>query len=343
MKGDSLPRLLAPAIPRYGEDLVGAIEWAMQVDDKKRPRSVGEWRGRLFGRQAPPAATMLVTGPPRVTAPPDSPEAAVEALARAITTASPDTSDIRGLLEKREQLDRAMKEKFQRVLTVMFTDLKGSTAIAEATGDFEVRAMLKIYHDLCTEAVRSNGGTLVKTIGDGSLSHFTDALAACRAAATIQRGMEELNLSRRFPSLLLVRIGLHTGECILEKNDIFGDVVNTASRFESSAKPGEILISEETYNALSSKTEFYARFDREVTLKGKALPYKAYIVFWDPKEIEVDRARPAQAARASTPAWKIGVSILIPLVVIGAAAYYFTAAGRIGSESTRSINYSVPK
>jgi class 3 adenylate cyclase len=120
-----------------------------------------------------------------------------------------------------------MKEKFQRVLTVMFTDLKGSTALAEQAGRLEVRALLKVYHDLCIESVRSNGGTLVKTIGDGSLSHFTDALAACRAAAAIQVGMEKLNLSRQFASIVLVRIGLHTGECILEKNDVFGDVVNT--------------------------------------------------------------------------------------------------------------------
>ena len=96
--------------------------------------------------------------------------------------------------------------------------------------------------------------------------------------------------------MLLARIGIHTGECILEKNDIFGDVVNTASRFESSANPGEILISEDTYNALSDKSEFYARFDREVTLKGKSMPFNAYIVFWDPKEVERDRNRPVETA-----------------------------------------------
>jgi adenylate cyclase len=202
--------------------------------------------------------------------------------------------------------------------------------------------MLKRHHDLVTVSVRSNGGTLVKTIGDGSLSHFEDALNACRAAAAIQRGMEAINLSKDFKTLLLARIGLHTGECLLEKNDVFGDVVNTASRFESSARPGEILISEETYNALSSKTEFYSRFDRDVTLKGKSLPFKAYIVFWDPKEIELDRARPTAAARPSTPAWKIAAWIGVPLAIILIAATWFTAGGKFGGEETRSINYSVP-
>jgi adenylate cyclase len=183
----------------------------------------------------------------------------------------------------------------------------------------------------------------VKTIGDGSLSHFTDALAACRAAAAIQRGMEQINISKKYKTLLLARIGLHTGECLLEKNDIFGDVVNTASRFESAARAGEILVSEDTYNALSDKTEFYTRYDREVSLKGKSSPFKAYVVFWDPKEIEIDRARPMAAAKPSTPAWKIAAWIAVPLVVIGAAAYYITAGGKIGGEERRSIEFSVPK
>ena len=331
MKNDSLDTLLAPVVPRYGPELIDAIAWAMTLDEKKRPQTVTEWRDRVFGRVAVGVATV-----------PDLAPAPRTVLAEPVTS-SPDTQDISKLLERREQLERAVKEKFQRVMTVMFTDLKGSTAIAEASGDITVRAMLKRYHDLCAEAVKSNGGTVVKTIGDGTLSHFPDALSGCRAAAAIQRGMEQINVSKSYNALLLARIGLHTGECIVEKNDIFGDVVNTASRFESSANPGEILVSEDTYNALSDKTEFYARFDREVTLKGKANPFKAYIVFWDPKEIERDRSRPAGPAKASTPAWKIAMFVGIPLAAILAAAIYVTAGGKIGGESTRSINYSVPK
>jgi serine/threonine protein kinase len=343
MKGDALQTLLDPAKVHYDEQLLGAIAWAMAVDEKRRPQSIGEWRDRILG-------------PPEQLAPADSTQrvAPVEAPAAATSsspttgrdesplTGSPDTQDIGRMLERRDQLERAMKEKFQRVLTVMFTDLKGSTAIAEASGDIVVRGMLKTYHDLCAESIKAQGGTLVKTIGDGSLSHFTDALAGCRAAAAIQRGMEGINLSKKYKSLLLARIGLHTGECILEKNDIFGDVVNTASRFESAARPGEILVSEDTFNALSDKTEFYARYDREVTLKGKSNPFKAYIVFWDPREIEIDRARPVGPAKPSTPVWKIAVWVGVPLLAILAAAFYITAGGKIGGESTRSINYSVP-
>jgi serine/threonine protein kinase len=342
MKGDPLQTLIDPAKIHYDEQFLGAITWAMAVDEKRRPQTVADWRERIMGpNEALAPADATVRAAPVTAPPPPAPD--IPTGQAVMPTIAPDTQGIGKMLEQRDQLERAMKEKFQRVLTVMFTDLKGSTAIAEASGDIVVRGMLKIYHDLCAEAVKANGGTVVKTIGDGTLSHFTDALACCRAAAAIQRGMEQINLSKKYKTLLLARIGVHTGECLLEKNDIFGDVVNTAARFEGAAHPGEILISEETYNSISDKSEFYTRYDREVNLKGKSMPFKAFIVFWDPKEIEIDRARPAAATKPSTPAWKIAVWIALPLIVIGAAAWYITGGGKIGGENTRSINFSVPK
>ena len=368
MKSDTVSDVLARAHGRYGDAFLDAIAWALAIDEKNRPQTVAEWRRRILGdvaEAAAPAPDLLLDafgggagpGPSTApsagaaTAPPTTPTAPATAPvtardpARSTATSSPDTQDISNLLDRREALDRAVKEKFQRVLAVMFTDLKGSTAIAEASGDIAVRAMLKKYHDLCLIAVRRHGGTLVKTIGDGSLSHFEDPAAACRAACDIQRGMEEINLSRAYKTLLLARIGIHTGECILEKNDIFGDVVNTASRFESSANPGEVFISEDTYNALPDKAEFYARFDREVTLKGKSMPFKGYIVFWDPKEIELDRNRPkeAPAVKPPTPAWKISVYVAIPLLLVLLAAFWITGGDKLAGDSKRTIEHSLEK
>jgi len=360
MKSDTVSDVLARAHGRYGDAFLDAIAWALATDEKNRPQTVTEWRRKILGdvaETAAPAPDFLLdafgggAAPGPATAPPSTPTAPATApvtardAARPTATSSPDTQDISNLLDRREALDRAVKEKFQRVLSVMFTDLKGSTAIAEASGDIAVRAMLKKYHDLCLIAVRRHGGTLVKTIGDGSLSHFEDPAAACRAACDIQRGMEEINLSRAYKTLLLARIGIHTGECILEKNDIFGDVVNTASRFESSANPGEVFVSEDTYNALPDKAEFYARFDREVTLKGKSMPFKGYIVFWDPKEIELDRNRPkeAPAVKPPTPAWKISVYVAIPLLLVLLAAFWITGGDKLAGDSKRTIEHSLGK
>ena len=329
MKNDRLEADLAMHASRCSSTVIEAVRTAMELDEKKRPQSVADWRQVLKGMRSSSTQRVVTTPVPEA--------------ARAEMAASPDTRDIGRLLQQRDDLERAMKDKFQRVLTVMFTDLKGSTALAEKAGDIAVRGMLKRHHDLIIESVKAHGGVLVKTIGDGSLSHFEDALAACRAAVAIQRGMEAINLAKTYNVLLLTRIGMHTGECLLEKNDVFGDVVNTASRFESAATAGEILISEETYNAVSDKSEFYTRFDRNVDLKGKSLPFKAYIVFWDPREIELDRARPAAVAKPATPAWKIAAWLGVPLLIIAAAAFWITSGGKIGGEETRSINFSVPQ
>ena len=366
MKTDTVAEVLTRAHGRYSDEFLDAITWPLMLDEKKRPQSVAEWRRKILGDVAEATAPELdflidafgggstatadtVTGsmaamnaPPVIKA--GGPSTVQEA--RTVTgtkSASLQTQDISQFLEQRDEIERAVKAKFQRVLSVMFTDLKGSTAIAESSGDIAVRAMLKRYHDLCLIAVNRHGGTLVKTIGDGSLSHFEHAAAACRAASDIQRGMEEINLAKMYKTLLLARIGIHTGECILEKHDIFGDVVNTASRFESAANPGEILVSEVTYNALADKSEFYARFDRAVTLKGKSMSFQAYIIFWDPKAVELDKNRPTETAavRASTPVWKIALYVTIPLLAILGAALWITGGGG-GGETRRSIDHVLP-
>jgi serine/threonine protein kinase len=335
MKEDRLPRDLEEIEPRYGPRLVKAVRTAMEKDERQRPQSVTEWRVLLlpagWQRSAPGGASG------------DSRTQKVGVPAE--QEGSPLTRDMHQLLEQREQLERKVKEKYQRVLTVMFTDLKGSTALAESHGDIAVRGMLKRYHDLVTGAVQKNGGTLVKTIGDGSLSHFEGAQQAVRAATAIQLGMDEINLSGSYKTVLLARVGMHTGECLLEKNDVFGDVVNTAARFEGSAHPGEIFISEETFNALADKSEFYVRFDREVTLKGKSTPFNGYTVFWDPREAEKDRTQPKEAAPVArkTPVWKIALYVGVPLLVVFVLAVWITQGESFRGESRRSILHELPE
>lgn len=364
MKSDTAADVLVRAHGRYSDGFLDAIVWALTLEEKRRPQTVAEWRWKILGDVPEPSTTAptvideIGVGVPAsgksigptsgnaftpaasATAPVTVKNPITEAVA---VTASLATQDISKFLEQRDDIERVLKAKFQHVLTVMFTDLKGSTAIAEASGDIAVRSMLKKYHDLCLVAVNRHGGTLVKTIGDGSLSHFEEPASACRAASDIQRGMEEINLAKIYKTLLLARIGIHTGECILEKNDIFGDVVNTASRFESAANPGEILVSEDTYNALKDKSEFYARFDRQVTLKGKSMPFQAYIIFWDPNEVERDKNRPSDVpvVRGSTAAWKIALYIVIPLLAILSAAFWITSGGD-GGETRRSIDHVLP-
>jgi class 3 adenylate cyclase len=177
--------------------------------------------------------------------------------------------DLEAFLAKKAQMENLFQEKFTKTLTVMFTDLKGSTTIAEREGDLSSRMLIKHHNDIVFPIIKNNNGTLVKTIGDGTLSYFESAQDGVRAGTQIQKSVNEFNLSRKNRTPIQIRIGIHTGKVVFEKNDIFGDVVNTASRYESSANPGEVYISEETYNALSDKAEIYCRLIKTATLKGE--------------------------------------------------------------------------
>lgn len=222
------------------------------------------------------------------------------------------------MLTQQAQLESMIREKFNKVLTVMFTDLKGSTTITETEGDLAARKLIKEHNDIVNAAINDRHGVLVKYIGDGTLSYFEDAQEALRAATDIQRGIDALNLTGKFKSLVLVRIGLHTGPCLLEDGDLFGDTINTASRFESSANAGEILLSSEAYNALSDKGEIYCRFDRTITLKGKKNAHDAYRAFWNPEEIEKHKSGASQPELATTrnPWVKIALFIAIAVAIV---------------------------
>lgn len=186
--------------------------------------------------------------------------------------------DVEGLLEKKKHIEELLKHKFTKQITVMFTDLKGSTSITEAEGDLALRVLIKDQSDIIMPAIKECNGKFVKSIGDGTLSYFDSPQEALRAAVGIQRKAKEFNAYGKPKIPIQLRIGLHTGECIVEKDDIFGDVVNVACRFESQAEAGEICISEETFNNLQDKDEFCCRYFKTSQLKGKKEAFKIYKV-----------------------------------------------------------------
>ncbi len=249
------------------------------------------------------------------------------------------------LLMQQARLESTIREQFRKILTVMFTDLKGSTTITETQGDLVSRMMIREHNEIVMSAIRDNSGVFVKSIGDGTLSYFERAQDALRAAVRIQQGMDALNMEKKFSALVLVRIGMHTGACFLENGDLFGDTINTASRFESSAHPGEILLSADAYNALSAKGEIYCRFDRVVTLKGKKDTFDAFRAFWNPDEIEKDKTAvttDAAVTRPPTSKVRLALLILIPALIV----LLLALRGPVGKlmhrgEETRTIQHTL--
>ena len=132
-------------------------------------------------------------------------------------------------------------------VTIMFTDLQGSTRLYEELGDARAFRLVRDHFAFLSERVQQHGGAVVKTAGDAVMAAFHDPADAVRAALAIQDGIAAFNAGRADGGILL-KIGLHAGSCIAVTTadvlDYFGAAVNTASRLEHQCAGGEVLISE---------------------------------------------------------------------------------------------------
>ncbi|MDZ7747632.1 MAG: adenylate/guanylate cyclase domain-containing protein [Halofilum sp. (in: g-proteobacteria)] len=130
----------------------------------------------------------------------------------------------------------------RREVTVLFTDIEGSTRYWDRHGDLEGRLMIDRHNRLTFPVVRHYRGRIVKTIGDSIMAVFRRPEDALQAAIAIQQVLAARR--RADPAFdLHVRIGMHTGTAVVERRDVFGDVVNVAARVESHASGDEILVS----------------------------------------------------------------------------------------------------
>ncbi|HET8556796.1 MAG TPA: adenylate/guanylate cyclase domain-containing protein [Gaiellaceae bacterium] len=163
----------------------------------------------------------------------------------------------------------------RKVVTVLFCDVVGSTALGESVDPEALQGLLARYFERMKEIVESHGGTVEKFIGDAVMAvfgvpvaHEDDALRACRAALEMRDALPELGVEGR--------IGVNTGEVLTgtEERLATGDAVNVAARLEQAAEAGEVLIGGETLALVGPSVD--AGEDRLLELKGKSAPVPAY-------------------------------------------------------------------
>jgi class 3 adenylate cyclase len=121
------------------------------------------------------------------------------------------------------------------LLTVLFTDIADSTALAARHGDARWRALLEAHNDLVRRQLAAFGGREVKMLGDGVLATFDGPVRAIRCACAIREAIATLGLD--------VSAGVHTGMCELTGNDIGGMAVHICARVVARASAGEVLVS----------------------------------------------------------------------------------------------------
>ncbi len=135
------------------------------------------------------------------------------------------------------------KEEQAGPVTVMFTDIAGSTAMTQSMGDAEAQQVVRAHNRIVREALSANAGKEVKHTGDGIMASF--ARTSDGVNATIQMQLETAKHNEANPELPLhLKIGLNAGEPIAEDNDLYGTVVQLSARIVDKASADQIYVSE---------------------------------------------------------------------------------------------------
>ena len=195
-------------------------------------------------------------------------------------------------------------DKFRRDVAVMFSDIKGSTAYFEKYGDIAGVMMVHRCTELLKQQIARHSGTFVKTIGDAVMAMFEDCTSAVQTGIGMQSALKHYNSSRAPEEQIRIRIGINYGSGIVRSNDVFGDVVNVASRVESVAQPEQIVITQSVNQRVAAMDLFKLSYLGRFALKGKEGPSDLFEVVWD----ESAQARPM----ASHTVMSSGPSLQLP-------------------------------
>jgi adenylate cyclase len=179
------------------------------------------------------------------------------------------------------------------MVTILFTDMEGSTTLTQRVGDARAQALLRAHNTIVRDALKAHGGSEIKHTGDGVMASFPTASRALECAIAVQQGFAERNASlpahpepvegRAEP--IRVRIGLNAGEPVAEEEDLFGTAVQLAARVCARAEPGQVLVSN-VVRELSAGKGFLFSDQGDIVLRGFEDPVRLYELRWEPESGE---------------------------------------------------------
>ncbi len=189
----------------------------------------------------------------------------------------------------------------RRLVSVLFADIVGFTPFAEEKDPEEVRELLSRYFDLSREVIQRYGGTVEKFIGDAVMAVWGTPIAReDDAERAVRAGLELVDTVRALGPDVRARAGIMTGEAAVtigatDQGMVAGDLVNTASRIQSAAEPGTVLVGETTMRAASAAIVFEAA--GEQVLKGKTAP----VPVWRARRVVAERGGRNRSERLEAP------------------------------------------
>ena len=167
--------------------------------------------------------------------------------------------------------------------TILFTDMEGSTTLADRLGDAAAQDVRRAHNDIVRAALAANAGSEIKHTGDGIMASFSTASSALDAAIAIQRGVAA-HKNEHPDSPLGVYVGLNAGEPIAEDDpggrvDLFGTSVNLAARICDHAQAGQIVAANVVRELAAGKDFLFADLG-ETALRGFEDPIKLWELRW---------------------------------------------------------------
>ena len=165
-------------------------------------------------------------------------------------------------------------------VTIMFTDLEGSTALRTTVGDADADELLRLHDALIRAEIEAHKGhDQEAALGDGFLAVFASPRRAVACAIGIQKALDTFNRSRAGVSLK-VRIGLNTGEVAWQDGQPSGEAVHAAARVCGAGDGGQILVSDVTRQLAGTIPDVTFRDAGEFELKGFPQPWRLFDVIW---------------------------------------------------------------
>ncbi len=216
-----------------------------------------------------------------------------------------------------------------RDLTLLFTDLKGSTAMYERIGDLKAFSLVQQHFDRLGKAIQGNHGAIVKTIGDAVMASFEKPVDAVRASLQMLKEIEAFNEEHGGKEIIL-KVGIHRGASIAvtlnERLDYFGQTVNIAARVQGLADAEEIYITEEVFKSagVGELLKEFTVTPETANLKGIQKTMKVVRITHPGSVLRKAAAHPPVEAGQGRPRFNIGKALVFAaaaLVLLGGSFY----------------------
>lgn len=222
----------------------------------------------------------------------------------------------------------------RRLAAVWFADIVGFTRLSSGDETAALR-LVEILQSGARRQTEAFSGHIVKFMGDGVLAEFGSTEAAVRSALALQREFE--SRAAKLGTEVKLRVGVHVGDLVSTPDgDIYGDGVNTASRLQDAAEPGEVLVSEDVWRQLRRRAAFSFCSHGERELAGASEAVQVFGVTPGDEEASADGLSPSfgelpYAAENSRGRRRIAAYLGGALVIVAALASAFLLSDRLGA------------